>query len=127
MTRIAKGGVTLPAPAGPYSHSVRCGPWVHTSGQGAADAAGNLADGAEAQTVQCLDNVLEALALSGASERDIAKVTVYLTDREHFAAMNRVYETKFSSPYPARTTVFVGLAAGLLVEIDAVAYAPVES
>jgi 2-iminobutanoate/2-iminopropanoate deaminase len=124
MSRIAGGGANLPAPAGPYSPSVRSGPWVHTSGQGGATPEGHLAADVETQTAQCLDNVLAALAACGATEPDIARLTVYLTDREHFAAMNGVYRTKFSEPYPARTTVFVGLAAGLLVEIDAVAYAP---
>jgi reactive intermediate/imine deaminase len=124
MTRIAATSAALPAPAGPYSPSVRCGPSVYTAGQGGASPDGRLADDVAAQTAQCLDNVLAALAASGAEEADIAKVTVYLTDHAHFAEMNRVYETKFSAPYPARTTVFVGLAPDLLVEIDAVAYAP---
>jgi enamine deaminase RidA (YjgF/YER057c/UK114 family) len=35
--------------------------------------------------------------------------------------MNAAYETAFSQPPPARTTVYVGLPAGLLVEIDALA------
>ena len=38
------------------------------------------------------------------------------------AAMNHVYGTYFSEPYPARSTVQVpGLPRGALVEIDAVA------
>ncbi len=51
----------------------------------------------------------------------MAKLTVYLTRVEDFVAMNQVYATVFSEPYPARTTVYVGLPPGLLVEIDAVA------
>jgi 2-iminobutanoate/2-iminopropanoate deaminase len=35
--------------------------------------------------------------------------------------MNAVYEGYVREPFPARTTVFVGLAEGLLVEIDALA------
>jgi enamine deaminase RidA (YjgF/YER057c/UK114 family) len=35
--------------------------------------------------------------------------------------MNAVFEEVFEAPYPARTTVFVGLAAGMRVEIDALA------
>ena len=58
------------------------------------------------------DNVMAALAAGGADETDIAKVTVYLTDPDHFAAMNDVYRRRFSAPYPARTTVFVGLMPG---------------
>lgn len=124
MTRIAGSSPELPAAAGPYSPSVRCGPWVYTAGQGGAARDAELVPDVATQTAQCLDNVFAALAASGASEADIAKVTVYLTDREHFDAMNGVYATRFTAPYPARTTVFVGLGADMLVEIDAVAYAP---
>jgi 2-iminobutanoate/2-iminopropanoate deaminase len=127
MTRTAGTSADLPAPAGPYSPSVRTGPWIHSSGQGGATAAGVLAEDVTAQTEQCLDNVMAALAASGAAETDIAKVTVYLTDSDHFAAMNEVYRRRFSEPYPARTTVFVGLMPGLLVEIDAAAYVPQEA
>ena len=46
---------------------------------------------------------------------------VFLTDTSQFEEMNAVYETAFSEPRPARTTVYVGLPTGLLVEIDALA------
>lgn len=124
MTRIAGEATGLPAPAGPYSPSVRMGDWVHTAGQGGATPDGVLADDVESQTAQCLDNVLAALAACGADESEVFKVTVYLTERDHFAGMNKVYAEKLTAPYPARTTVFVGLAEGLLVEIDAVACSP---
>jgi enamine deaminase RidA (YjgF/YER057c/UK114 family) len=35
--------------------------------------------------------------------------------------MNEAYERFFTAPYPARTTVYVGLPPGFLVEIDALA------
>ena len=37
---------------------------------------------------------------------------------------NAVYREAFSEPFPVRTTVQVGLPAGLLVELDAVARVP---
>ena len=39
----------------------------------------------------------------------------------HFAGMNEVYARYVSQPFPARTTVYVGLPEGMLVEIDALA------
>jgi enamine deaminase RidA (YjgF/YER057c/UK114 family) len=48
-------------------------------------------------------------------------VRVYLADLEYFAPMNDVYQEFVQEPYPGRTTVFVGLAPGILVEIDALA------
>jgi 2-iminobutanoate/2-iminopropanoate deaminase len=35
--------------------------------------------------------------------------------------MNEVYTTFVTTPFPARTTVYVGLPPGMLVEIDALA------
>jgi enamine deaminase RidA (YjgF/YER057c/UK114 family) len=35
--------------------------------------------------------------------------------------MNEVYRATFTPPYPARTTVYVGLPGDLRVEIDALA------
>ena len=46
---------------------------------------------------------------------------VYLTEVVKFAELNAEYEKFFSAPYPARTTVYVTLPDGLLVEIDALA------
>ncbi|CAM5435308.1 RidA family protein OS=Streptomyces rutgersensis OX=53451 GN=F0345_09400 PE=3 SV=1 [Streptomyces diastaticus subsp. diastaticus] len=51
---------------------------------------------------------------------------VYLTDTGHFAELNEIYDQYFAeqdlqAPPAARTTVYVGLPKGLLVEIDALA------
>jgi 2-iminobutanoate/2-iminopropanoate deaminase len=53
------------------------------------------------------------------------KANVYLTSIEDFAAMNKVYESYFEAPYPARTTVAVAaLPGGGHVEIELVAARP---
>ena len=50
------------------------------------------------------------------------KTTVFLADIADFAAVNEVYASKFTEPYPARSAVQVGaLPAGGLVEIEVVA------
>jgi reactive intermediate/imine deaminase len=97
---------------------------VFSAGQSGHTPDGQLSDDVGDQTRQCLANVLAVLESAGASESDVVKVGVYLTDIAHFAAMNEVYATVFDSPYPARTTVYVGLPPGMLVEIDAVAVLP---
>ena len=82
---------------------------------------GSVLDDVAKQTAQALRNVMAVLDAAGASEPDIISVRVFLTDTDHFEEMNEVYTTFFSTPRPARTTVYVGLPAGLLVEIDALA------
>jgi len=101
---------------------VRIGALVHAAGQGGQDPrTGELAPEITAQTRQCLRNVEAVLAASGATLGDVIRCGVFLTDVEDFAAMNAVFEEVFEQPYPARTTVFVGLAGGMKVEIDALA------
>jgi len=122
MRRRAGQTDQAPPPAGAYSQSVRIGALVHTAGQGGQDPrTGVLAPDVAAQTRQCLRNVEAALAASGATLGDVIRCGVFLTDPEDFAAMNAVFEEVFEQPHPARTTVFVGLAGGMKVEIDALA------
>jgi 2-iminobutanoate/2-iminopropanoate deaminase len=116
-----------PAPVASYSQGVQAGNLLQVAGQGGNDPqTGEWAgDTVEEQTRQTLDNVVAILEAAGASLRDVIMVRVYLTDRAHFPAMNSVYETYVQEPFPARTTVFVGLPAEeMLVEMDALAVLP---
>jgi len=127
MTREAIQPDDLPVPTPPYSPVVVAGELVFTAGQVAMNRTGTIVDGGVAeQTEQVLRNVAACLAAAGCGMDDVVKTTVFLTDLADFPAFNEVYAQHFSSPYPARSTVQVGLAAGLLVEIEAVARRPVD-
>ncbi|MGW0710810.1 RidA family protein [Streptomyces sp. NPDC002643] len=77
------------------------------------------------QTLQTLANVKAILEEGGATWEDVMMIRVYLTDVAHFAEMNEIYNEYFEQNLTgipaARTTVYVGLPAGLLIEIDALA------
>ncbi|GAB2984042.1 RidA family protein [Streptomyces pseudoechinosporeus] len=78
------------------------------------------------QILQTLTNVKSVLEEGGATWDDVMMIRVYLTDVDHFAEMNGIYNQYFeeqglTAPPAARTTVYVGLPAGLLIEIDALA------
>jgi reactive intermediate/imine deaminase len=120
-----------PPPMPVFSQGVRKGGIVQVSGQGGVDPAtgtyGSL-DDVGVQTTQTLHNVLAILESGGATLDDVVMLRVYLTKREHFAAMNEAYTAFLTSErlpsgiLPARTTVFVTLPlAEMLVEIDALA------
>jgi 2-iminobutanoate/2-iminopropanoate deaminase len=115
-----------PQPVASYSQAVQAGNLLQVAGQVGIDPATGALAGAEVgeQTRQTLENLVAVLEAAGATLRDVIMVRVYLTDRAHFAAMNEVYAGFVGEPFPARTTVFVGLAEGLLVEIDALAVIP---
>jgi reactive intermediate/imine deaminase len=120
---IQPEGVPVPAP--PYSPVVVSGDLVCTAGQVAMDPTGEIVPGGIAeQTEQVLRNVAACLAAAGCGMGDVVKTTVFLTDFADFAVFNEVYARHFDPPYPARSTVQVGLADGLLVEIEAIARRP---
>ncbi|MFC4555001.1 RidA family protein [Georgenia faecalis] len=112
-----------PSPAGAYSQGVRAhGTVVAVSGQVGLDpATGELVTGIDAQTRQALANVEAVLRAAGASLADVVKTTCFLTDLSYFAEFNAVYREVLGEAFPARSTVGVGLAPGMLVEIEALA------
>jgi 2-iminobutanoate/2-iminopropanoate deaminase len=119
-----------PPAVGPYSAAVRAGDWVVCSGQiGLDPQSGDLvAGGVEAETRQVLAHIAAIVGDAGASVRDVARSTVYLTDLANFAAMNAIYEDFFGDHRPARTTIAVsGLPKGALVEIEVLVHRPVGS
>jgi 2-iminobutanoate/2-iminopropanoate deaminase len=121
--KIAIRTSKAPAAVASYSQAVRKGPILQVAGQGPGDpATGEFVGTTVAeQTRRTLENVQAILGEAGASFDDVVMMRVYLTRREDFAEMNAVYSEFVGEPYPARTTVFVGLIEGMLVEIDALA------
>lgn len=113
-----------PGAIGPYSQAVQAGGFVYTSGQLPIDpATGSFPQGGiQAQTRQSLLNVQAILTAAGLDLSHVVKTTVFLADMNDFAAMNAVYASFFSEPYPARSAVAVKtLPKNALVEIEVVA------
>jgi enamine deaminase RidA (YjgF/YER057c/UK114 family) len=133
LPHLPKVGITPPThtvPPARFSHGVRKGNILQVAGQVGflpaepgkppTPAGPALRD----QVPRTLDNVAAVLHAGGASWEDAVMVRVYLTDTGHFAEFNELWNTYFASltqAPPARTTVYVGLPEGLLVEIDALA------
>jgi reactive intermediate/imine deaminase len=123
---------THTAPPAKFSHGVRKGNILQVAGQvgflPAVEGEPPTPAGPtlREQTLQTLANVKAVLEAGGASWDDVMMTRVYLTDVDHFAEMNQIYNAYFEEqglkePASARTTVYVGLPAGLLIEIDALA------
>jgi 2-iminobutanoate/2-iminopropanoate deaminase len=124
MARHAAASPRGPAALGPYSHAVWSGDQLYCSGQTPIDpATGQLVTGdVGVQTHRVFDNLQAVVEDAGLTMDDVIKCNVYLTDMANFAAMNQVYQTRFSAPYPARTTVAVaGLPLNAQVEIELIA------
>ena len=115
-----------PPAVGPYSHAVRVQGTLHfLSGVIPLKPTGELVVGPIGlQTQQVFANIKTILDGLGLTFENVVKVTVFLSSMEHFAEMNEVYATKFTAPYPARSTVAVaGLPRGTDVEIEITAIA----
>ncbi|MEU6733539.1 RidA family protein [Streptomyces physcomitrii] len=123
---------THTTPPAAFSHGVRKGNILQVAGQvgflPAQEGQPPTPAGPDlrTQTLQTLTNVKAVLQEGGASWDDVVMIRVYLTDTGHFAEMNDIYNGYFAEqgltePPAARTTVYVGLPAGLLVEVDALA------
>lgn len=123
MAKIAISTENAPEPVANYSPAVRKGNILQLAGQVAVDPKTSEPVGTTvgAQTRQVFANLDAVLAEAGAGWDDVVMVRAYLTDTGHFAEFNEVYNQLVGEPYPARTTVYVGLPAGLLVEIDLLA------
>ena len=122
--KAAVSSPDAPKAIGPYSQAVRAGQLLFVSGQVPLDpATGQIVDGdIAAQTRRVFANLAAVLNAGGRTFADVVRTTVFLADMNDFAAVNDVYGSYFSEPYPARATVQVArLPKDARVEIDVIA------
>jgi len=121
MTRQIIATDQAPKAIGPYSQAVAANGFLFTSGQLPIDpATGQLVGGTiEEQAHQVFKNLSAIAQAAGAGLADAVKTTVFLSDINHFKAVNAVYDQYFTEPFPARSAFQVGalpLNAGIEVE-----------
>lgn len=107
-----------------FSHAVVAGDLIFVSGTlGTLGRSLDLAPGGTGpETTQALRNIEAILGAAGAGLGDVVKLSVYLTDMDCFAAMNRAYDAFFPENPPARITLgTTALALGASVEIECIA------
>ena len=124
MTMKAISTNNAPAAIGPYSQAIEAGGLVFASGQLPINpSTGTFPDGGiKEQTRQSILNAQAILESAGCSLSNVVKTTVLLADIADFAAMNEVYASFFSEPFPARSAFVVrDLPKGALVEIEMIA------
>jgi 2-iminobutanoate/2-iminopropanoate deaminase len=129
---MAKRAITTPKAKaiGPYSVAIESADLVFVSGQIPLDAAsGKLVPGdIAAQARQSLENLRTILRAADLDFEHVVKTTIFLTDMSDFAAVNEVYKTCMSEPYPARSTIAVAaLPMGAKVEIEMIAMRPADA
>ena len=112
-----------PAAIGPYSQALTAGNMTFVSGQIPVNpATGEMPATIEEQATQALTNLKAVLAAAGLEMNNVIKTAVFLADLKDFPVANRIYESFFEAPYPARSCVQVaGIPKGALVEIECIA------
>ncbi|MHA2007027.1 MAG: RidA family protein [Promethearchaeota archaeon] len=108
---------------GPYSHGIKVGEFIFTSGQVADQNVQGIAN----QTRGALEKIKKILKSAGTGVSNIVKTTIYLKNMSDFKEMNDAYKEFFQQnnvkeKFPARTTIEATcpLPNGL-IEIDAIA------
>jgi 2-iminobutanoate/2-iminopropanoate deaminase len=109
----------------PYTPAVEVNGLIFISGQIANVKetrqlrTGNIAE----ETKQVMENLGEVLKAAGLDHDDLVKCTVYLTNMQQYAEMNRVYLSFFKGDPPARETIAIKeLPRMVNVEISGIAY-----
>ena len=112
-----------PAAIGTYSQAISDGHTLYVSGQiPLVPSNGELVgEDIATQTQQVFDNLSAVAIAAGTSLDHTLKITLFLTDLNHFAVINDIMAARLQEPYPARAVVEVSrLPRDVLVEADAI-------
>lgn len=115
-----------PPAGGHYSQAIVSNGFVFVAGQLPIKPGGGreIPEGIEAQTLQALENLKAILDAAGSGIDRLVSVNVFVTDVEHWPAVNKVYGEFLGDHKPARAiSISPQLHFGALVEIQATAEA----
>ena len=113
-----------PAPAGHYSQAIVHQGIVYVAGQLPFDPKNPevLPDNPRDQTHNVLKNVRAILEAANSSLSKTLQMTIYVTDIDHWPAVNAAYAEVMGTHRPARAVVPVGdLKPGCILEVQAIA------
>ena len=116
-----------PKAIGPYSQAILVDGTLYLAGQIALDpSSGKLVEGdIEVQTRRVMQNLNAVLDAAGYQFDDVVQTQVFLSNLNHYKAMNSVYATYFDESPPARAVVEAArIPRDALVEIMMVAQRP---
>jgi len=110
------------------SRAIRAGDFVFLTGQvpmkdGVPMTGGSIED----QTRACIEDIRDILQQAGCELSDVVKSMVWLKNREDFPGFNQVYAEYFPEQPPTRSALVSDFLIDILVEIECVAYKPLEN
>lgn len=109
------------------SKAVRAGDFVYLTGQVPRQGDQPMTTGTiEQQTRVALEAIKATLAEAGCALSDVVKAMVWLRDRADFPGFDAVFAEYFPTEPPARSAVLNQLLVDVRVEIEVVAYRPLD-
>ena len=126
IERLAAADAQAGGQRRPFAKAVRAGDFVYVSGQVPTVDGEVVTGGIVAQTEQVVANIKDVLALAGCTLADVVKVNVWLDDARDFSSFNAVFYQHFIDHPPARSTVQSPLMVDAKVEMDVIAYKPID-
>lgn len=114
-------------PLAPFSPGTLADGVVYVSGTLAFDKQNNVVHvgDAAAQTRHVLETIKSVIETAGGTLDDVTFNSIFLTDWQHYAAINQVYAEYFPGDKPARFCIQCGLVKpDALIEIASVAHLP---
>lgn len=113
-----------PKAIGPYSQAVWAGDLLFLSGQIALcpNTGDFLNSSLEEESHQVMKNIKSILNAAEMDYQNIIKTSIFLKDMNDFVAVNQIYASYLSEPFPARETVEVArLPKDARIEISIIA------
>ncbi|RYE63188.1 MULTISPECIES: RidA family protein [unclassified Rhizobium] len=126
IERLAAADAQAGGQRRPFAKAVRAGDFVYVSGQVPTVDGEVVTGGIVAQTEQVVANIKDVLALADCTLADVVKVNVWLDDARDFSSFNAVFQKHFIDHPPARSTVQSPLMVDAKVEMDVIAYKPID-
>jgi 2-iminobutanoate/2-iminopropanoate deaminase len=109
-------------PVGPYSPAIDTGNLIFFSGQIGITSSGTLKNNSfESEVIQIFKNIDALLEASFCTKRNIAKVTIFLTDIKNYQKFNVLYEKYLDGILPSRSCIEVSnLPLNMKVEVECI-------
>lgn len=109
------------------SQAIRAGDFVFLTGQIPMRGGAPMTDGTiQEQTRAVLDDITTTLAEADCTRNDVVKAMVWLRDRADFPSFNKIYGEYFPVEPPTRSAIVSDLLVDARVEVEVIAYRPLE-
>jgi len=121
--------LSIRAPLARYSHGFAVPANYRlaiTAGQLGIGADDKIPEGSEAQAELCFANIAAILAEDAMELKNIVRLSVYVTGREHMDGYRRARDRHFPGTPPSTTLIVVAglVRPEIVIEIEAIAAAP---